>query len=174
MKKKTAKAEGFIEGLHDFVVSDLQFRKNTAGRSEVQIQTEIRPLILRYLENYFVGQGYADGVAKANQAFYWEGQEGSFDKESSSALGSRSYPDFIILMPYKVAIECKQGPNGSLVKQGIGQSIIHTLSGDYDFAYLLFHDQSKDKRIESSTDGEIEQTTMQRMWRDFNVLIKFV
>ena len=44
--------------LHDFIVSDPQFRENTATKSEVQIQTEIRPLILRYLEEHFCAQGY--------------------------------------------------------------------------------------------------------------------
>jgi hypothetical protein len=73
-----------------------------------------------------------------------------------------------------VAIEYKQGPNGSLVKQGIGQSIMHTLSEDFDFVYYLFHDESTDKRIESSIGGGVESTTIERVWREFNVLNKFV
>jgi hypothetical protein len=60
------------------------------------------------------------------------------------------------------------------VKHGIGQSMMHTLCGDFDFVYYLFHDESKDKRIEASISGETEKTTIERMWREFNVLIKFV
>lgn len=48
------------------------------------------------------------------------------------------------------AIEYKQSPNGSTVKHDIGQSIMHTLSEEFDFVYYLFHDESKDKRIENS------------------------
>ncbi len=44
MRKKSKKAADFVSGLHDFIISDSQFRKRTSGKSEVQIQTEIRPL----------------------------------------------------------------------------------------------------------------------------------
>ena len=174
MKKKSKKAAAFVSELHEFVVSHPQFRRKTAGKNETQIQTEIRPLILRYLENYFSALGYRDSVAKANKSFYWEGQEGSFGPNRKTTFGSRNYPDFIIKAPYSVAIEYKQSPNGSTVKHGIGQSIMHTLCGDFDFVYFLFHDESRDKRIEKSICGTAEQATIDRMWQEFNVLIKFV
>lgn len=174
MRKKSKKAKDFVHGLHKFIVSNPQFRKKTAGKSEVQIQTEIRPLIIRYLEDYFAASGYKDAVAKANKSFYWEGQEGGFGKTRNTTFGSRNYPDFIIQEPYSVAIEYKQCANGSTVKQGIGQSIMHTLCGDFDFVYYLFHDESKDKRIKSSIKRKTEKATIERMWQEFNVLIKFV
>jgi hypothetical protein len=52
--------------------------------------------------------------------------------------------------------------------------MMHTLCGDFDFVYYLFHDESKDKRIEWSIGGKTEKTTIERMWQEFNVLIKFV
>ena len=174
MRKKSKKAGEFVNGLHEFIVSDPQFRMKTAGKSETQIQTEIRPLILRYLENYFAARGFKDPVAKANKSFYWEGQEGSFGTTRNTTFGSRNYPDFIIQKPYSVAVEYKQSPNGSTVKHGIGQSIMHTLCEDFDFVYYLFHDESKDKRIESSVEGSTERATVERMWQEFNVLIKFI
>jgi len=174
MKMKSAKAISFVSELHDFIVNDPQFRKNTATRTETQIQAEIRPLIIRYLENHFSGLSFSDAVAKANKSFYWEGQEGSFGRIRDTTFGSRNYPDFIIKEPYAVAVEYKQSPNGSVVKHGVGQSMMHTLSGDFDFVYFLFHDQSKDKRIEKSAKGESESAIINRMWTDFNVLIRFV
>ena len=42
------------------------------------------------------------------------------------------------------------------MKHGIGQSIMHTLSEEFDFVYYLFHDESKDKRIEKSIKNERE------------------
>lgn len=163
-----------MNGLHKFIVSHPQFRKKTAHKSETQIQTEIRPLILRYLENYFRKGGFKDPVAKAIKSFYWEGQERSFGKNRNTTFGSRNYPDFIIQEPYLVAVEYKQSPNGSTVKHGIGQSIMHTLCEEFDFVYYLFHDESKDKRIESSVQGRTEKATIKRMWQEFNVLIKFI
>ncbi len=174
MKKKSTKVNDFIENLHNYIITSPQFRKKTMGKSETKIQSEIRPLIIRYLEMHFEKAGYIDFVAKANKSFYWEGQEGKYGKERASLFGTRNYPDFIITEPYLIAIEYKQSPNGSTVKQGIGQSLMHTLSEDFHFVYYLFHDESKDKRIEKSIDQEKEKGIINKMWLDFNVMIKFI
>ncbi len=174
MKKKTSQVIEFIEDLHSYIICNPQFRKNTKNKSEVHIQTEIRPLIIDYLTDYFSKKGYKDAVAKANKSFYWEGQEGTYGKARSTTFGTRNYPDFIITNPYLIACEYKQGPNGSTVKQGIGQSIMHTLCEDFHYVYYLFHDQSKDKRIEKSIINEHEKFILDKMWQDFNVYIKFI
>ena len=174
MKKKTKKLVEFIEGLHNHIIHDPQFRKNTSKKSEVEIQAEIRPLIINYLQKYFKKAGYQDVIAKAHKSFYWEGQEGKYGKKRAATFGARNYPDFIITFPYLVAIEYKQSPNGSTVKQGIGQSLMHTITEDFHYVYVLFHDQSKDKRIESSVKNEREQSIIQKMWADFNIMIRFV
>ena len=102
MKKKTAALIKFINGLHEFIISNPQFRKDTKNKSEVFIQAEIRPLIIQYLENYFKSKGYKDHSLKANKSFYWEGQEGSFGKKRAMTFASRNYPDFIIKKPLLV------------------------------------------------------------------------
>ena len=174
MKKKSAKVTQFIKDLHDHIVGNPQFRKRTAGKSEAQIQSELRPLIIRYLEDYFADLGYKDAISKANKSFYWEGQEGRYGKEREPTFGARNYPDFIITDPYLLAIEYKQSPNGSAVKHGIGQSIMHTMTEDFHYAYFLFHDQSKEKKIEKSITNDKERYVLGRMWSDFNVHIEFV
>ena len=146
MKKKTNKVNSFIEGLHHYIVAHPQFRKKTSGKSETQIQAEIRPLIIRYLEKHFEKTGYKDFIAKANKSFYWEGEEGQYGKARPSTFGTRNYPDFIITEPYLIAIEYKKSPSGSTVKHGIGQSIMHTLCEEFDYVYFLFHDESDDRR----------------------------
>ena len=50
---------------------------------------------------------------------------------------------------------------------------MHTLSGDVDFVYYLFHNESADKRIEGSTGSATEGMILDRMWHDFNVMIRF-
>lgn len=174
MKKKTARLIEFMNGLHSFIVTNPQLRKDTLTKSELQIQAEIRPLIIRYLEKYFEKEGYKDATAKANQSFYWEGQEGRFGRDRATTFGARNYPDFIITEPYLVAIEYKQSPNGSVVKHGIGQSIMHTLCGDFDFVYYLFHDESKEKRIEKSVKNANETIICQKIWDDFNVFLRLI
>ena len=86
MKKKSKKLIQFLEGLHDFIVTNPLLRKNTFGKSEIQIQAEIRSLILLYLEEYFRKSGYKDYRKKAYQSFYWEGQEGEFGKQGLQHL----------------------------------------------------------------------------------------
>lgn len=174
VKKKTAKLARFMDELHTYIVTNPQFRKKTGMKSEVQIQAELRPLVIRFLEKHFETEGYKDFVAKANQSFYWEGQEGKYGRGRTKTFGARNYPDFIITDPYLVAIEYKQSPNGSTVKQGVGQSILHALCGDFDFVYYLFHDESPDKRIERSTRNELEKSITACVWSNFNVMLRFV
>ena len=174
MKKKTSKSLAFMEGLHAYIISDPQFRKNTRDKTEKQIQAELRPLIIRYLEKYYESVGVSDYAQKANRSFYWEGQEGALGRGRPPVFGSRNYPDFIILSPYLIAIEYAQSPHGSAVKRGIGQSIVHTMCCEYDFVYYLFHDESQDKRVESSIVGPIESSIINKAWEDFNVMLRFV
>lgn len=174
MKKKTTKVTQFLENLHTFITDNPQFRKHTKGKSETQIQAEIRPLIIRYLEKHFEETGYKDYIAKANKSFYWEGQEGQYGKERGTTFGARNYPDFIVTDPYLLAIEYKQSQNGSTVKHAIGQSVMHTMADDFHYVYLLFHDESKDKRIEKSISNKQEKAIIEKMWSDFNVFIRFV
>jgi len=173
LKVKSKQVTSFISNLHKHIVSSPQFRKDTSKKSESVIQGEIRPLIVQYLEKYFQNEGYKDYTAKANKSFYWEGQEGSYGKGRATTFASRNYPDFIIMKPYLLAIEYKQGKTGSLVKQAIGQSLMHTLSGDFDFVYVLFHDENKDKKIEESVANNTEEKIINKVWKDFNVLVRF-
>lgn len=89
MKKKTQKVSKFIEDLHNFITSNPQFRNKTSKKSEVDIQAEIRPIIIRFLEKYFQQSGFKDPIAKANKSFYWEGQEGKYGKERPTTFGAR-------------------------------------------------------------------------------------
>ena len=173
MKKKTKQVTKFIAELHNYIENHPQFRRKTNHKSEVHIQTEIRPLIVSYLEKYFKDAGYKDFVEKANKSFYWEGQEGKFGKARNLIFGTRNYPDFIITDPYLVAIEYKKSPNGSTIKQGIGQSIMHTLCEEFHYVYFLFHDESEGKRIWNSRDNKAEKNIIDKMWQEFNVFIRF-
>lgn len=174
MKKKTAKVSQFLDGLHKYITTNPQFRRDTKTKTEVQVQTEIRPLIISYLQKYFGEAGYKDTEAKAIKSFYWEGQEGKYGKEREKTFGSRNYPDFIITAPYLVAVEYKKSSYGSTIKQGIGQSLMHTLCEEFHYVYFLFQDENKDKRILKSIKNEREKFILDKMWADFNVMIKLV
>lgn len=174
MKKKTKESIDFLEKLHKYITTNPTFRKDTRKKKETEIQTEIRPLIIGFLKKYFKEKGFKDHEKKAHKSFYWEGQEGTYGKKRKTTFGARNYPDFIIEDPYLIAIEYKQNDNGAIVKHGIGQSIVHTLSGDFDFVYYLFHDQNKDKKIVNSLKGVIEKNIIKLIWDEFNIFLRII
>ena len=47
---KSKEVVAFLDGLHDFITSHPQYRQMQIKKTEKEIQTEIRPLIIRYLE----------------------------------------------------------------------------------------------------------------------------
>jgi hypothetical protein len=183
MKAKTKQSREFIEELHKAIVGDAQFRRDTGRLSERAVQREIRPLIITYLEDYYRRKGIKDPRRMANASFYWESAEQTGELRDT-VFGGRNYPDFIITKPYRIAIEYKQSPNGSTVKQGIGQSIMHTLSefkkgpdkgkSHFDFVYYLFHDESQNQRIWNSRNGTNEAKIITKLEDDFNVFVRFV
>ena len=67
MKRKTEGCTKLLSDLHNFIVSDRQFRRDTKTKPEKAIQTEIRPLIINFLEKYFKEVGYNDSTAKAHK-----------------------------------------------------------------------------------------------------------
>ena len=169
LKRKSKKIENFVDGLHKHIITDKSFRRTTLGKSEAQIQGEIRPLILDYLKRWFKKQGVVDYENMAHKSFYWEGQESRHRGANVSVFGAYNYPDFIIEKPYRIAVEYKQSPNGSTVKQGVGQSIMLTQSGEYDFVYYLFNDQSPKKKIVGSLDSPAEKKITSNLWKNNNV-----
>ena len=50
MKVKSKALINFISELHNYIVRNPQFRKDTKNRQESVIQAEIRPLIIQYLD----------------------------------------------------------------------------------------------------------------------------
>ena len=176
MKRKTEQARQFIENLHHHIATNTKLRRDVRNHSERDIQQCIYHLTIKYLEKHFKAAGIEEVKAekKAEEVLYWEGQEGSLRKERPIVFGARNYPDLLIKEPYLVAIEYAQSDTGSVIKRGMGQSIMHTLCGEYDFVYYLFHDKSDDKRIRGSISGLTEREIMSKAWEDFNVYMGFV
>ena len=60
------------------------------------------------------------------------------------------------------------------MKHGIGQSIIHTMCGGFDFVYFLFQDENNDKRIKKASEEDLKKEITDKIWQKFNVKMKFV
>ncbi len=175
-KKKSKQLIEFIEGLHKHIIDSPQFRRDTRTKSETDIQRELRSLIIQYLAIEYKKKGKKDCTQKANESFYWEGQEGKYGNQKRMLFASRNYPDFIIKKPYLVAIEYKKSASGSDVKRAIGQALMHTLSDEFDFVYVLFHDEDKDGKISGfqyKLEDSMESKIIKRIWDDFNVFMRF-
>ena len=50
----------------------------------------------------------------------------------------------------------------------------YSLSEDFDYVYVLFHDENKDKRIEKSISNKNESNILKKIWNEFNVYVKFI
>ena len=173
MKKKTEKVRNFLEELHKRIVTDYLFNNETEKRSESYVQAQIRPIIFNFLVDKFKELNFVNPEKKANKSLYWGGSGKVYEGERGEAFGTKNYPDFIIKAPYHVAVEYKKSDSGSLVKQGIGQSIMHTLCKGHHYVYMLFQDENKDKKILKSIAGETEAGTIREMWEKHNVFIRF-
>ena len=79
----------------------------------------------------------------------------------------------MIKNPYLIAIEYKKSASGSLVKQALGQSIMHTLSQEYDFALVIFHDENQNKKIFSASKDPQEREILLKLEKETNVFSTF-
>ena len=174
MKKKTECLIQFLNDLHEYIIKHPLLSKKTNGRPEREMQREIRHIIVDYLKEYYEKNGFKFSISKASRSFYWEGQDQSYPINRTSTFGAKNYPDFVIKKPYTIAVEYKQGASGSLVKRGIGQSIMHTLSGDYDYVYYLFFDQNKNKKIKKSLRKKKEIDIRNLICENFNVFMEII
>ena len=52
--------------------------------------------------------------------------------------------------------------------------MMHTLSGEYDFSLILFHDENTDKRIAKSAKEPPQTEIIKKAEKDLNVFIKFL
>ena len=105
---------------------------------------------------HFQNQNWKNPENGAKKYFYWEGQEGRHTNIKTESFASRNYPDFIITNLYMIPIEFKESVSGSIVKQGLGQCLMHTLDGEFDFVYCLIHDESQNKKVVKSIKNEKE------------------
>jgi len=174
MRRKSKAAEEFLDGLIAHIEGHVLRQRRSRGKRESEIQRELYPLIVEYVADYYERAGYKYPQRKAADAVYWEGQDHKSKEPKRSVFAARSYPDFIIRAPYRIAIEYKQSTSGSLMKQCIGQGLMYIMSEDYDFAYLLFDDQSKSKAILKSMAHPRERSIAERMWKDFNMKMQIL
>ena len=174
IKRKTNKAKNFLEYLHHSLINYKLLRKNTFNKKEEDIQRELRHCFYDILRKYFQDQGYKDFDKKADDSFYWEGEERKYKSKKVETFASRSYPDFIITEPYKIAIEYKKSKNGSIVKEGIGQSLIHTKGGEFDFVYCLIQDESKSKKIVESQKNKKETKLKEWLFINYNIKLEII
>lgn len=174
MKKKSKKITLFIDNLHEFIAAYPGFRRSAVNVKHTDVVLDIKSLIFAYLNNYFTNCGFTNPVEKTRNSLILDRLDEHYQVDGTPVFGEICIPTFIILKPYRLAIEYRQGNRASALKEGIGQSILHTVSGRYDFAYFLFHDLNKNKRIMTSNDYRLESSIVSELWDRHNIRIKFI
>ena len=74
-EEKSNKAQNFIESLHSFICQSPLFWKDVSGKAEIEIQTEIRPIVIRCLEKYFENKGTKTPLQKPINHFTGRGKK---------------------------------------------------------------------------------------------------
>ena len=173
--RKSKQLNEFVDGFRDHVSHNRHLPTNTAGKRESSIQGQLFAIFVQYLEDYYEARGHGRYREKAASSFYWEGQAVKKNRRPAKEFfASRNYPDFVIQQPYSIAIEYKQSEYGSLIKQAIGQSMVHILNQEYDFVYILFNDQTKGKMIKKSLKKSKEQAVCKSLWENFNIKLHII
>lgn len=106
---------------------------------------------------------------KADEALYWEGDR-RITINNVQFLGAQHRPDFVVALPnLRVAVEIKLAGVGSQVREGIGQSLVYTASGQFDFVIYILVDVTPDKKLKASTKAPREAIFIKRLWDSHNV-----
>ena len=86
MKVKSKEFIEFVNNLHDYIVKNPQFRKDTSNKSESVIQGEIRPLIVQYLEKYFEKKDLKISLQKQTNHFTGKVKKVLMEREEQQHL----------------------------------------------------------------------------------------
>ena len=174
-KKKSQKRIRIIERIvailtHPEIYGTIDYRK----ASEDKIKQFIYQPLLNELQKIYVKKKNLKEEAarkKARKNLRWEGNVKT-TIHNYLFLGAYHRPDMEIIYDddMRIAIEVKKGDQGTAIRQGIGQCMVH--SSAYDFVIYLFVDTSKEKKISSSVSGKKEAELLEALWNDYN--IKFV
>lgn len=106
---------------------------------------------------------------KADEALYWEGDR-RITINNIQFLGTQHRPDFVVALPnLRIAVEIKLAGIGSQVREGIGQSLVYTASGQFDFVIYILVDITRDKKLKASTKAPREAIFIKRLWDLHNV-----
>ena len=170
-RRKTGPFIKFVSGLKRAIKNDILLKRfDVRNADEKEGQGQVSNVIQNYLVKYF--KNYANPELKAANEFYWEGQRRR-GGPAPQIFDSRNYPDFVIHSPYLLAIEYKLSESGSLVKEGVGQCMMHTLGGEYDFSLLVFHDKNRNKSICQASSKKQEKSVLKK-FEEFNVFSCFI
>lgn len=147
---------------------------NYKSQSEDKIKTQQYPHILNEVSKLYQdyhGMKPDNAKKKAKLTLLWEGNKNT-TVNNTLFLGTFHRPDLVLEFEegLRIAIEIKRGETGAAIREGVGQAVIYTSSGAYDFTVLLFIDTSKEGKIVHSINGEHEKKFIEKIWLDNNVL----
>jgi len=109
---------------------------------------------------------------KANGSIIWGGDK-SKTIHNLNFLGVIHRPDFEIeVEATRIAIEVKQGGDGSSVRKGIGQSLVYSVK--YHFVIYVHVDATRDFSIRDSVNGKAEESVIKDLWDLFNIRLLVV
>lgn len=150
---KTAKRIKLLKSIAEDITSHERFEENVKRKS---LETETQLAVFQRLEKVLLkdhiieylncSDKHAQSIVTDN--FKWEGDTNT-TVHHFIRFGKQHRPDAILEIDnLKIAIEIKQGDNGSSLRSGLGQCILY--SSVYDFTIYVFVDKTKSLDIKNT------------------------
>jgi hypothetical protein len=176
---KSERRVRLINELSDGLTSHEIFSDNVKRKKDKEsviqkalfLRLEKGGLLKQILSNYkFIDENKLDDFIKNN--FLYECDNHTTVKHWN-VFGCKHRPDAVLKFDnFKIAIELKLAKSGSSLRGGIGQAIL--FSKDSAFTVYLVVDTSEDKKILKSFHKDKEQSIVQDLWNNHNILFKVV
>ncbi len=152
------------------VFGSIDYRRSSEEQIKKCLYMTLVPDIGTIYEN--MGCNRELSVKKAKKCLVMEGHT-KHTLHNLTLFGVWHRPDFEInIEGMRIAVELKKGSKGSSIREGIGQCV--TYSQFYDFVLYLFVDDTKDKKILNSLNGEREIDVIHDLWDNYNTIFDMV
>ncbi len=156
------------------IFSTLDYKKKNEAFLKQYMHQPLQRCMLDIVRRVYPKVSPATHAKKAKDALLWEGDVKT-NVSHVRFLGVQHRPDFVVeIGELKIAVEVKRGEKGSAIREGIGQSLVYSCSGKFQFVVYLFVDTSKDKRLRNSLQQSADAAFIESLWNEFNVRFAIV
>lgn len=172
LASKSKNRLAILEMIQDGILTD-EVSSLIESQSEEKVNELIYPNLLEKITDYVMDKkGFSRSLAREKAKTMIKSDESTTSPvKNIQFMGTDNRPFMVIdVGGITVAVEIRKGNRGNSLREGFGQSMIH--STIYDFVLCVFIDTSESQKIKHGSTSITEQYFLDNIWENFN--IKFV